>query len=104
MAKKKVESKTFKVWVVWGADSTIRDNPDCKPSCYSFKTEAEQNAFMEGVDAATGWMESSVHFTEEQALEAIAEIIAEDEYAEEEEAFRRDEKNGLYGGKEDVAN
>lgn len=50
--------KQFFVKIIWGSESWREENPT--PCEYSFDTEAELNAFMEGVDAASGYMDYEV--------------------------------------------
>ena len=43
----------FKITILWG--SAAWREPDDEPVDYHFKTEAEMNAFMDGVRAMDGW-------------------------------------------------
>jgi hypothetical protein len=52
MAEKR---KKFWVRILWGA--VPEDNEPCE---YDFDTRAELNAFMDGVDQASGWLEYDV--------------------------------------------
>ena len=74
-----------KVWFVWGSEA-VRDylNWKEKPksstdnlnlSEYEFDTEAEVNAFLEGVDAANGWLEYHQIDTQKEA-DKILKVIA----------------------------
>lgn len=47
----------FTVTILWGEEQTRRENDPCT---YSFKTEAELNAFLKGVDEASGWLEYEI--------------------------------------------
>lgn len=50
---------TFKTLIQWGTEATREENPDAI-SEYEFKTQAELDAFMYGVDESSGWMEYEV--------------------------------------------
>lgn len=59
----------FKVYVVWGgqdaskaANMQYEDKPDWSelendPCCYEFATEDERDAFIQGCEAAEGWLD-----------------------------------------------
>jgi hypothetical protein len=49
--------KKYKVKIFWGTDPATNDG---KPCHYSFKTEAELDAFLLGVDEAAGWLEYEI--------------------------------------------
>lgn len=44
----------IKVWIAWGND---RDTQKETVTCYEFKTRIELEAFMKGVEEASGWMD-----------------------------------------------
>lgn len=48
----------FKVKIVWG--STESNYTEKQPCTYSFKTEEELTAFLDGVEEACGWMDYEV--------------------------------------------
>jgi hypothetical protein len=47
--------KKFKTYIIWG--SHFEEEHAKNPCEYSFDTKAELDAFLQGVDAANGWME-----------------------------------------------
>lgn len=53
------DRRRFSVTVRWGVAETIRENPDAK-SIYHFKTQGELDAFMRGVDEASGWSDYEI--------------------------------------------
>jgi hypothetical protein len=52
--------KEFKIKILWGLDH----EPDDMPVTYSFKTQAELDAFEEGIDVACGWLDYEVIYDE----------------------------------------
>lgn len=48
------DRRRFSVTIRWGSRETILENQDAK-SVYRFKTQGELDAFMRGVDEASGW-------------------------------------------------
>jgi hypothetical protein len=62
-------SKEHVVYVVWGEHI----DEESSPSEYRFKTQGELDAFLLGVDEASGWMEAATFDSEEEALEYIEE-------------------------------
>jgi hypothetical protein len=48
--------KSFKVTILWGQ---VRE-PDQEPITYEFVTKSELDAFLEGVDAAVGWLDHEI--------------------------------------------
>jgi len=60
------ETKEFSIMIRWGTKQTRNDNIGCA-STYSFKTEAEFDAFMQGVEEACGWLEYEVVEEEDEA-------------------------------------
>ncbi len=63
----------FKTFIVWGEESTIRENDKESICGYSFETQAELDAFLLGVDAGCGWMECEVFMSREEAERRVAE-------------------------------
>lgn len=65
--KIKESAKPYKCYIVWG------DYPDKEQAenlyCYAFRTEAELSAFLDGVDAADGWLGACVFDTPEDHKE-----------------------------------
>jgi len=57
------DSKPFKAKIRWGSDSS----DDQEPSVYSYATQAELDAFLEGVDAANGWLDYELIEEEEKS-------------------------------------
>ena len=53
------DRRRFSVTIRWGSRETILENQDAK-SVYRFKTQAELDAFMAGVEAGTLWDDYSV--------------------------------------------
>lgn len=66
-------SKKHQVFVVWGSDLEEGD----KPTPYEFNTEEELNAFVLGVDEASGYCGGAVFANEEEANSYIEEQIDE---------------------------
>jgi hypothetical protein len=78
-----VSQDKFCVYAVWGAGDAnyaasmqYEDKPDWSalendPVCYEFATEAERNAFIEGCEAAEGWLDW--YSMEEAEYEACCE-------------------------------
>jgi len=62
VAKRVGRKKRFWVKIRWGSESAQAEiYPDEKSGdCYSFKTEAELQAFLEGVDAASGYLDYDI--------------------------------------------
>ncbi len=48
-----MSDKQFKTWIFWGSSK----EPGDQPTEYAFDTQAELNAFFEGVNAAEGWLD-----------------------------------------------
>ncbi len=65
-------AKTKRVWFVWGEDSTVRVNRENAISEYSFDTNAEMNAFLNGVDAVQGWLDYAKFDTLKEAARTFA--------------------------------
>jgi len=65
------KSKKHTVTVIWGESDSRRaaegewNELENGPCDYSFNTLAEENAFLEGVDAASGWLEHYILGTQE---------------------------------------
>ena len=55
----------YQVWIIWG--DTAKENGEDAISNYAFHTKKELTAFMEGVDAACGWMDYFQAPTEQEA-------------------------------------
>jgi hypothetical protein len=47
--------KNFVIYIIWG--SHYEEEHAANPCEYSFSTQAELDAFLTGVDAASGWLE-----------------------------------------------
>jgi len=45
------------VTILWGEEQTRKENDHCT---YKFNTKAELNAFLMGVDEASGWLEYEI--------------------------------------------
>ena len=71
----------YETWIVWGSQLDPRDHPHH----YSFNTEAELVAFMDGVEEASGWTKYEQFDTEQEAAEHIAEAIIADADNEDDE-------------------
>ena len=56
----KLPEQTQPFWcrIEWGSEQTKEEN-DCA-ELYQFATEGEMDAFLEGVDEASGWMDYEV--------------------------------------------
>jgi len=52
-------SKKFSVKIRWGAEQTRKDNKDAY-AVYDFGSQTELDAFMKGVDEASGWTDYEV--------------------------------------------
>jgi hypothetical protein len=48
----------FCLKIKWGESQTREENP--RPCEYIFKTEAEQKAFLQGVDESSGWLDYEI--------------------------------------------
>lgn len=59
----------FVLFVVWGERPEAGDKP-CK---YSFATQAEANAFLLGIDEATGWFDAAIFDTMAEAEQYLDE-------------------------------
>jgi len=53
-------SKNQTVWILWGED------PEDKPTQYSFKTRKELKSFLWGVEQSQGWWDYSAIVQEEK--------------------------------------
>lgn len=47
-----MSEKLFKTWIIWGQSP----EPGDKPTEYAFATQAELDAFLEGIEEAEGWL------------------------------------------------
>jgi hypothetical protein len=65
--------KKHKVFVVFGTRETIMDEGKSSICKYSFSTVQEKNAFLQGIAAAEGWMETSVFDSRKDATEYVKE-------------------------------
>lgn len=65
----------FEVWIVWGKALMDTDGP----SHYSFATQNELKAFLEGVNEAVGWMDHSEFETEQEGRDHINQAVEEEE-------------------------
>lgn len=61
--------KSHQVFVVWGE----RVDEETKPSHYSFNTQMELDAFILGINEASGWFDAATFDTKEEALSYIKE-------------------------------
>jgi hypothetical protein len=50
-------NEKYTIKILWGSTSTREENEPCT---YEFDTKEEFNAFLEGVEAAVGWMDYEV--------------------------------------------
>lgn len=53
----------FTVKILWGSEDVRRndyDDESVNPSEYSFNTQAEKDAFLMGVDEASGWFDYEI--------------------------------------------
>lgn len=62
-------SKKHQVFVVWGEHV----DKDASPCLYSFNTQGELDAFLLGLDEATGWSEAATFDNKEEACAFIEE-------------------------------
>ena len=58
--------KPYKCWIIWG--EYITDGNE--PIEYAFATRKELIAFLDGVDAADGWLSGAAFMTKKDAMEA----------------------------------
>ena len=72
----------FCLKITWGERQTREENPS--PCEYTFKTEAEQKAFLQGVDESSGWLDYEI-------VEG-AEYYEPDEPDEPDESYASEEK------------
>lgn len=56
MPRNQEKAKEFVTRIRWGSKSIKHENPDAVCT-YTFKTKAEQDAFLRGVKEASGWIE-----------------------------------------------
>jgi len=61
----------FEVYIVWG--SHYEEEHAANPCHYTFKSEAEKNAFMRGVSEACGWLECMAFDSAEEHAQWLAE-------------------------------
>ena len=76
-----------KVFVLWGSDEVILDNPDEAPAEYKFNTQEELDAFVLGVQEAMKSLEKDAYNffdSEQEADEFVTNLLAEHGEAEEE--------------------
>ena len=62
-------SKKFSIYVVWGEEV----DKETKPSLYSFGTQVELDAFILGINEASGWLDAATFETHEEATQYIME-------------------------------
>ena len=62
-------SKKFSIYVVWGEEV----DKETKPSLYSFGTQVELDAFILGINEASGWFDAATFKTHEEATQYIME-------------------------------
>ena len=62
-------SGQHQIFVVWGESV----DKDASPCLYSFNTQGELDAFLLGVDEASGWLEAATFETREEACAYIEE-------------------------------
>jgi hypothetical protein len=67
--------KKFTTWIVVGSNSSIQDMKEDAIKEYVFDTQAELNAFLEGINAAEGWLEVSYYNNEQEAKEHVANAL-----------------------------
>ncbi|QOX80910.1 hypothetical protein FY034_18080 (plasmid) [Trichlorobacter lovleyi] len=78
-----VSQEKFRVYAVWGSDDAgaaanmqYEDKPDWTvlendPDCYEFNTDKERDAFIQGAEAAEGWLDW--YSMEEEEYQACCE-------------------------------
>lgn len=59
MASKLKTKEKFEVFILWGSPSYLMGAND-KPSHYDFGSQEELDAFLKGVDEATGFLECDI--------------------------------------------
>ena len=69
-------------YIVWGCPSTVQDNPDV--AVYAFDTQQERDAFLYGVDEASGYLEYESFDSEEEAEAYIKDVIGAGDLDEDE--------------------
>jgi hypothetical protein len=52
--------RTFRVVIEWGTEDTRRESGKAGRAPYEFETAGERDAFLLGVDEASGWMDYEV--------------------------------------------
>jgi hypothetical protein len=65
----------FRIWIVVGSNSSIKDMKEDAIQEHTYDTEAELKAFKEGLDAADGWLEVSYYETPEEAKEHVTNAL-----------------------------
>ena len=65
------------VWIVWGRETTARENPYAHE--YVFNTRRELEAFLEGVSQATGWDDFEWFDSQQEANDYLRQLAADDE-------------------------
>lgn len=65
----------FKTFVVFGSSAVIRENGENAISEYEFNTQEELDAFLYGVEEASGWLDHYTAETREKAEEYVKEYI-----------------------------
>lgn len=70
-----------RVFIVFGEKNTVAENASSGSAIseYEFNTKVELDAFLQGVDAASGWMEYANFKTEKEAKEYVADVVGETE-------------------------
>lgn len=71
-----VDNKPFKVWICWGKDEPT------DPRCHEFETEELLNAFLDGVNEASGWLSHEEFATQDEAIDWLNSAY-DDEYEDE---------------------
>ena len=74
-----MKNKQHEVFIVWGESNTIAENGEDTISSYSFRTKVELDAFLYGIDEASGWLEYANFKTEKEAKDHVAEYASSDE-------------------------
>lgn len=78
------DEKPFRIYLVLGEKNTIssltQDGQLERPITeYAFATQAELQAFVEGIDAMEGYLESATFDSKQEALDYIKEVVGEEE-------------------------
>ena len=71
--------RVFPAWVVTGDKQAVSELGGDAINYYEFATQAEVNAFVQGIEATDGWIEASVYFTEEEAENHVEEYHNDEE-------------------------